>query len=316
MHARPATSCWPASDPASAVRPLPLTSVVIVAADSGPGLVDTVARALASDVPVQVLISDNASRDGSVDAAARAFAGDRRVVIIHNGKNLGFGAGVNRAAGHARGDFLLVLNPDCLIDPDTIARLHLQAAATPRLGVVGVRIRHPDGSDEPAAIRRDPTLRRSLATLSRRAGFDSRGWLAEGIDVELNALARGADQAAEAVSGALLFLPRDAFAAVGGFDEGYFLHCEDLDLCRRLRDAGYAVRYAGSISVVHGKGGSSRHRPVFVAWHKHRGMWRWFRRFDPAARNPLLAMLVFAGLWTRFALLVPPLLWRKQRRGR
>lgn len=298
------------------MRPPPLTSVVIVAADSGPGLVDAVGRALASDVPVQVLISDNASRDGSVDAVARAFAGDPRVTIIHNAKNLGFGAGVNRAAGQACGDFLLILNPDCLIDPDTIARLHAQAAATPRLGVVGVRIRHPDGSDEPASIRRDPTLRRSLATLSGLAGIDSRRRLAEGVDVELGTLARGADQAAEAVSGALMFLPRATFAAVGGFDEGYFLHCEDLDLCRRLRDAGYAVRYAGSISVVHGKGGSSRHRPVFVAWHKHRGMWRWFRRFDPAARNPLLAMLAFVGLWARFALLIPLLLWRKHRRGR
>lgn len=296
--------------------PPPLTSVVIVAADSGPGLVDAVGRALASDVPVEVLISDNASRDGSVDAVASAFAGDQRVVIIHNGKNLGFGAGANRAAARARGDYLLILNPDCFIDPDTITRLHAQAVATPRLGVVGVRIRHPDGSDEPASVRRDPTLRRSVATLSGLARFTRRGRpLPEGVDVVLDAQARATDRAVEAISGALMFLPRAAFAAVGGFDEGYFLHCEDLDLCRRLRDAGHAVRYAGSISVVHGKGGSSRHRPVFVAWHKHRGMWRWFRRFDPAARNPVLAVLVFAGLWTRFALLVPSLLWRKRRRG-
>lgn len=298
------------------MRVPPLTSVVIVAADSGPGLVDAVRRALAGDSPVELLISDNASSDGSVDAVAAAFAGDARVSIVDNGKNLGFGAGVNRAAARARGDYLLILNPDCLLEPDTIGRLHAQATSVTRLGVIGARILHPDGSDEPASIRRDPTLRRSVMTLSGLARFAAGRRWAEGVDVPLDARARGTDQAAEAVSGALMFLPRSAFDAVGGFDEAYFLHCEDLDLCRRLRDAGYAVRYAGSIAVVHGKGGSSRHRPVFVAWHKHRGMWRWFRRFDPAARNPLLVALVFAGLWLRFALLIPKLLWRKHRRGR
>jgi N-acetylglucosaminyl-diphospho-decaprenol L-rhamnosyltransferase len=295
--------------------PASLTSIVIVAADSGPGLVDSVRRALAGDTPVELLISDNASSDGSVAAVAQVFADDTRVGIVYNGKNLGFGAGVNRAAARARGDYLLILNPDCLLEPDTIARLIAQVTAVDRPGVIGARILHPDGSDETASIRRDPTLRRSLMTLSglaRRAQHASH----EGVDVQLDARSRGEDRTVEAISGALMFLPRAAFEAVGGFDEGYFLHCEDLDLCRRLRDTGHVVRYAGSIAVVHGKGGSSRHRPVFVAWHKHRGMWRWFRRFDPAARNPLIAVVVFVGLWMRFALQVPLLAWRKFRRAR
>ncbi|HSX58673.1 MAG TPA: glycosyltransferase family 2 protein [Tahibacter sp.] len=286
-----------------------LTSVVVVTADSGPGIVDAMRRVLGSDVPVELLVSDNASTDGSIERVAAAFDGDARVRILHNGKNLGFGAGVNRAAALARGDGLLVLNPDCLVEPDTIARLRAHAATIANLGVLGVRILHPDRSDEAASLRRDPTLRRSLATLSGLSGAR------EGVDLPLDARTRGEDQPAEAVSGALMFLPRTAFDAVGGFDEGYFLHCEDLDLCRRLRDAGYGVRYAGSIAVVHGKGGSSRHRPVFVAWHKHRGMWRWFRRFDPAARNPLLRGIVFVGLWSRFAVLAPLLLWRRWRRA-
>jgi N-acetylglucosaminyl-diphospho-decaprenol L-rhamnosyltransferase len=296
--------------------PAPLTSVVIVAADSGPGLVDSVRRALAGDMPVELLISDNASGDGSVAAVAETFANDARVSIVYNGKNLGFGAGVNRAAVRARGDYLLILNPDCLLEPDTIARLVAQAEAVEHLGVIGVRILHSDGSDETASIRRDPTLRRSLMTLSGLARRTPERSSYEGVDVWLDAHARGEDRAVEAISGALMFLPRAAFEAVGGFDESYFLHCEDLDICRRLRDAGYAVRYAGSIAVVHGKGGSSRHRPVFVARHKHRGMWRWFRRFDPAARNPLIAALVFLGIWTRFALQVPLLAWRGFRRAR
>ena len=291
--------------------PAPLTSIVIVAADSGPGLVDSVRRALAGNTPVELLLSDNASSDGSVAAVAEAFASDARVRIVYNGKNLGFGAGVNRAAAQARGDFLLILNPDCLLEADTITRLIAHAAAQARPGLIGVRVLHSDGSDETASVRRDPTLRRSLMTLSGLARRASERRAYEGVDVQFDARARGEDCEVEAISGALMFLPRTVFEAVNGFDEGYFLHCEDLDICRRLRDAGFAVRYAGSIAVVHGKGGSSRHRPVFVAWHKHRGMWRWFRRFDPAARNPLIAALVFLGIWVRFALQAPLLAARR-----
>ena len=116
---------------------------------------------------------------------------------------------------------------------------------------------------------------------------------------------------AEAVSGALMLLPRRVFDLLDGFDEGYFLHCEDLDLCRRVRDAGFRVVLAGHVHVLHGKGGSSRHRPVFVSWHKHRGMWRWFRKFDPDARRPLLAALVWLGIWAHFALKLPGQLWRR-----
>ena len=100
----------------------------------------------------------------------------------------------------------------------------------------------------------------------------------------------------DAVSGALMLLPRATFEAVGGFDEGYFLHCEDLDLCRRVRERGSVVVCANEIRVVHGKGGSSRSRPVFVAWHKHRGMWRWFTKFDPAARYWPVRAVVAVGI--------------------
>jgi GT2 family glycosyltransferase len=72
-----------------------------------------------------------------------------------------------------------------------------------------------------------------------------------------------------------------------------------------VRDAGWRVLLAGDVRVLHGKGGSSKHRPVFVSYHKHRGMWRWFRKFDPSARNPLVAMVVWLGIWLRFLLKIP-----------
>ncbi len=115
------------------------------------------------------------------------------------------------------------------------------------------------------------------------------------------------------MSGALMLLPRHLFQRLNGFDTGYFLHCEDLDLCRRVRDAGWRVMLAGAVRVVHAKGTSSRHRPIFVSRYKHRGMWRWFRKFDPAARWPLIAQVVWLGIWAHFLLQIPGLLLRRTR---
>jgi GT2 family glycosyltransferase len=101
------------------------------------------------------------------------------------------------------------------------------------------------------------------------------------------------------------------FHRVGGLDEEFFLHCEDLDLCRRVRDMDYKVLLAGDVRVLHGKGSSSRHRPIFVSRYKHRGMWRWFRKHDPAARNPLLRGAVWLGIWVHFVLKIPGQILRR-----
>jgi GT2 family glycosyltransferase len=286
-----------------------LTSVVVVAADSGEDLADCVCSVLASTTPVELIVSDNASTDGSVAAVAARWRDDARVRIVHNGKNLGFGAAGNRGAAAARGDAVLFLNPDCRLAADTIARLRGVLDGDPRIGIVGAAIVGTDGTPEPASRRRDPLLRRALCTLSGLAHWESR-WPAL-AGVALPATPGGvALEDVEAVSGALLLVRREVFDRIGGFDEGYFLHCEDLDLCRRVRDAGGRVVCANDVQVVHRKGTSSRTRPLFVAWHKHRGMWRWFVTFDPAARNPVLRALVWCGLWAHFVVLAPWYGWR------
>src|SRR3546814_19276126 len=90
-----------------------------------------------------------------------------------------------------------------------------------------------------------------------------------------------------------MLLPRALFDRIEGFDEGYLLHVEDLDLCRRAREAGAAVAVANDVRVVHVRGVSSRSRPGFSEWHKHRGMWRYFRKFEAPSRN----IVVRAGVW-------------------
>ena len=281
----------------------PSVSVIVVAADSGAGLADCVERALALPEVAELVLIDNHSIDGVPQAIGQAYRDDARLRLIFNGSNLGFGPAVNRAAAVCSGAQLLVLNPDCLLAPDTLGRLLAVLDSEPRAGLIGAVVCDADGRPDPASYRRDPLLARAINTLLRRPG--------SGVAIG-GAMPDGTVEA-EAVSGALMLLPRAVFQQLGGLDEAYFLHFEDLDLCRRVRDAGYRVLLAGQVRVLHGKGGSSRHRPVFVSWHKHRGMWRWFTRFDPAARNLALAGLTWLGIWAHFVMLLPALLWRRAR---
>lgn len=286
---------------ASQRSPFPLAlSVIVVSADSGPALRECVRCVLASSLPLELILVDNASRDGVPPAIERAHANDPRLTVIYSHVNLGFGPAVNLAARQARAPALLVLNPDCKLHDEQMRRLLALLAGRPQAGLIGAVVCDADGRADPASRRRDPLLQRSLNSLLGRAG--------EAVNVEGEIPHEVIE--VEAVSGAVMLLPSAMFQRLGGFDEGYFLHCEDLDLCRRVRDLGYQVLLAGDVRVHHGRGSSSRHRPVFVSRYKHRGMWRWFRQHDPAARHPLVAVAVWLGIWMHFLLQIPGQLWR------
>ncbi|MBM7130297.1 glycosyltransferase family 2 protein [Dyella mobilis] len=273
----------------------PVLSVIIVSADSGPSLRDCVNAVLACSTSLELLLIDNASSDGIPQAIARAREQDGRLKVIYNHANLGFGPAVNRAATQARGQAYLILNPDCLLDQSALQRLLDILDGEPKAGLIGAVVCDAQGVPDPASYRRDPVMQRAFATLFKRGG--------DGVNVTGEMPDHLVE--AEAVSGAVMLMPTRVFECLNGFDENYFLHCEDLDLCRRVRDGGWRVLLAGDVRVLHGKGGSSRHRPIFVSYHKHRGMWRWFRKFDPAARNRHLAAMVWLGIWAHFLLQIP-----------
>ena len=112
-------------------------------------------------------------------------------------------------------------------------------------------------------------------------------------------------QEVDAVSGALMMVPRALFTRIAGFDEGYRLHAEDLDLCRRARQAGARVAVANDVPVLHVRGVSSRSRPLFVEWHKHRGLWRYFSKFEAPRRGIATRAAVLAAIWAHFLLRLP-----------
>ncbi|MEO6076238.1 MAG: glycosyltransferase family 2 protein [Dokdonella sp.] len=271
-----------------------LTSVIVVSADSGPLLVDCVKRVLFSIGDVELILVDNASTDGEPQKAIAAHAGDTRLHYLGNADNIGFGPACNRGAKIAHGDVLVFVNPDCLVEVDSIARLRSSLARSADVGIVGADVRDHNGEPTEASRRRDPTLRRVAATLTGAAKFELRWPALAGVAISG---ARPTNPGSvDAISGACFAIRRDVFDGLGGFDEGYFLHFEDLDLCRRVRDAGLRVLLDPGVPVRHLQGSSSHHRAAFVARHKHAGMWRWFNRFDPAARNPLLRGMVWLGI--------------------
>jgi N-acetylglucosaminyl-diphospho-decaprenol L-rhamnosyltransferase len=267
----------------------------VVSADSGPMMRDCVRRLLNTSLALEVILVDNGSDDGIPQAIGRAYAGDARLTVIYNRANLGFGPAMNIGASKARGVALLLLNPDCLVEEDDLRRLLEVQTTNPKAGLIGAVMCDEEGRPDPVSWRRDPLLRRALNTVFHRSG--------EGININEEIPEEVLE--VEAVSGALMLMPRAVFNRVGGFDQDYFLHCEDLDLCRRVRDMGYQVLLVGDTHVVHARGTSSVHRPVFVSRNKHRGMWRWFRKHDPAGRNPLIAGVVWVGIWTHYLLKIP-----------
>src|SRR5690554_4372345 len=160
--------------------------------------------------------------------------------------------------------------------------------------LLGADLVGEDGVRDPAARRRQPDFVSML-----------RGLLSGGSTSASMALPpddRLALQPVEAVSGALMLLPRALYDRLGGFDEGYRLHAEDLDLCRRAREAGARLAVANQVRVMHVRGVSSRARPVFVEWHKHRGLARYFRKFEAPRRGLPVRLLVYAMIWARFPL--------------
>jgi len=273
-----------------------LTSIVVVAADSGPLLGDCIDAALASEARVEIVLVDNASSDGAVERVAARHRDDLRLRIVCNSQNLGFGPAVNIGAKLARGDVLLILNPDCRLQASTVERMRSLLATDAGIGLLGVDVRSPDGRSARGNRRRDPTLRRTAMEMSGLARLERRFPLLAGVEMRMPADGAHEPEDVEAVSGACMMLPRETFDQVRGFDEAYFLHVEDLDLCRRVRDAGKRVAIANTIDVVHEQGSSSRKRPLFVMMHKHRGMWRYFNKFDPAARNPLWRAFIALAL--------------------
>lgn len=240
-----------------------------------------------------VVVVDNASDDGSRQALAAA---DPAARWVQAGTNLGYGAAANLGAGHVRGADLVVCNPDTVAHPGAVPALAGRLAAEADLAVVGPRLENPDGSLYPSA-RAFPDIVDAvghglLGTVSPANRFTRRYRM---LDWD-HATARRVDW----VSGAFFLVRRQAWDALAGFDAGYFMYMEDVDLCWRAARAGWAVGYEPAAVVTHDQGASSSLRPYRMLAAHHWSMWRFARTTTAGARRAALPA-IGAALAARLA---------------
>jgi hypothetical protein len=276
-------------------------SAIMVSWRTGPVLMEAV-RAVLQDDQISELIlvdHDNPLEDRQrVDELARA---EPRLKILRTNTNLGFGKGCNLGAAQAAGDWLFFVNPDAEPETGSAGKLAAVLADQPETALAGARILNRDGTEQRGARRRELTLWRAIATFSGLSGLG----LAKPFGMESEPLPNGPVEVA-AVSGAGFLMRRSGFAALGGFDEAFFLHVEDIDLCRRAQRVWFVPD-----AIVHHVGGTSDARPIDVEWQKARSFFRYFWKFGGMAGR--LALVLVTPLL--FAAILGRAVWR-QLRGR
>ena len=272
--------------PASAGNAAQAIAAIVVTHQSAATIEECLSRLRAAAGVAEIRVVDNASGDDTLAVVQRHAAADPRLRFIANPDNPGFAVACNQGAADSQAPWLAFVNPDCLVEADSLVRLRAHAGTLGE-ALLGADLVDEAGVRDAAARRHDPHFARMLhVPSSARLGVPVDG--------------SQAVQRVDAVSGALMLLPRALFARIGGFDAGYRLHAEDLDLCRRARAAGATVAVANDVRVVHVRGVSSRARPWFVEWHKHRGFWRYFRKFEAPSCGLATHCAVFAMVWGRF----------------
>ncbi len=255
------------------------------------------------DIASRIIVIDNDSQDDSLTLLEQTMPQDGRLRVTRTGRNHGFSAGCNVGIAASNAEYLLFLNPDCVLQAGALQRLLEVIQENPAVGMVGGLLLNPDGSEQAGGRRAVPTPWRSFVRAFGLTRFSPR-WPDLFFDFHLHAQPLPEEPVeVEAISGALMLVRRHAMDDVGLWDEEYFLHCEDLDWCMRFLRKKWKILFVPDARVMHDKGACSLSRPIFVEWHKHKGMMRFYRRFFRDQYPGALMWLVAAGVWARFALL-------------
>jgi len=249
--------------------------------------------------PWEAVVVDNASADGSAEIALE-FQPHAR--LVRNTENVGFGRAVNQGIALARTPLVLIMNPDCRLEPGATAQLSSALQQHLDCAIVGPRILDPDGTEQGSA-RGDPDMLTGLfgRSAALRRLLPGLGVSARNV-VPSSAVPAHESLAVDWLSGACMLARTDALRSVHGFDERYFLYWEDADLCRRLRGAGHQIRYVPSAAAVHRVGHSSStvRVPALKAFHASAYLY-YATHVAPGAANPkrLLAraLLAFRCWW-------------------
>jgi GT2 family glycosyltransferase len=278
-------------------------SAIIINYNAGNILQQAVQTLLGSKEVTEVFVVDNASMDNSMAPIDRLAKSSCVLKCIHNTNNVGFAKACNMALDAASNDFLLLLNPDCIMKPEAIKTLLARMDDFPQAGMVGPLLLNPDGTEQAGGRRAVPTPWLSFIRAFGLVRFKDRypNLFPDFLLHEKPLPDKPVE--VEAISGSCMLVRRSALEDVGNMDEGYFLHCEDLDWCIRFRRNNWKIFFVPDASVVHFQRTCSKARPVFVEWHKHKGMMRFYDKFFRDQYPGVLFWIVGVGVWLRFSML-------------
>ncbi len=192
----------------------------------------------------EIIVVDNASSDDSCVLVKAFFP---QVVLIENQKNLGFSKANNQGVHQAKGDYLLILNPDTVIGENTLQTLLNLGRKNPNFGIVSLPMYDGMGQYLPESKRNIPT---PWISLQKMLGYDINYYASEPAMQESGAI--------QIATGAVMWIKKDIYLQVGGFDEAYFMYGEDIDLSYKLLKAGYSNYYYASLPIIHYKGESTQ----------------------------------------------------------
>lgn len=285
-------------------------SIVIVSHNTCALLDDclqSLARAAVPAGGMEIIVVDNASRDGSAQMVREKYP---EVCLLVCEQNLGFAAANNRGTAVSRGEYVLFLNSDTVVEERALVEPLAYLRAHPEVGSLTAKLIYPTGERDPDNHRGFPTPWNALCRFTGLSQLFPRNPRFNGYyqsDKDFDAI-----HAVDVIAGSFMMMPRRVFEELGGWDETYFFYGEDIDFCYRIRQAGYAIIYYPHVEVLHYKGASSGLRKesadiarppketrVKVARESVRAMQIFYGKFYSDKYPPLVTGLVLAGIRAR-----------------
>ncbi len=274
-------------------------SIVMVTYYTGPVLFEAIEAVLSQDGLRELILVDNGNPPEVVAQIERRATKDDRLIRLGEHGNIGFAAACNLGAKSARSEYLLLINPDCILAPGGLRNLLAEGIRRPRPWMLGGRLMNPDGTEQRGSRREILTPWIAFVEIFHLDRLAPNHPYFKRLNLHTSLVPRETT-AVPVISGACMMLPQEDYWALGGMDEAYFLHVEDIDFCLRFRRGGGEIFFVPHVAVLHLRS-TSVASLFFIEWHKTRGFIRYFRKNFSGIYPPLFLPLVNVGILGRFA---------------
>ncbi len=278
----------------------PVISVIVVSYFTGSHLGAAINSVLSQDFSFELIVVDNGNPKTIVEELKSQSERHEEMKLLTGHGNVGFATACNLGAKKASGKFLLFLNPDAELSQHTLSRFHAEGAKLTSPWMLGPKLLNVDGTEQRGS-RRDvltpwTALIEGLKLYKLAPNYPAfkRFNKHEGVAPTMTS-------PVPVISGACMFLPADDYWSIGGMDQGYFLHVEDVDFCFRFGKSGGHTFFVPSIEVVHLKS-SSAALVYFVEWHKTKGFLRYFWKNFRPDYPAIFLLLLSAAILLYFAI--------------